>query len=172
MNGYNEALRNDMEGNFREAIAQYEQALAIDSAPLDAYLNLAFLYWQCIDFGFLAYHSLDDIFVDSAAIRYKVILQEAEYRYPDSIEVRFWKLYFDYITLGINDIIMECHNLAHQDNLVPYFFLFAHSGGNQYGEQAKQLIERCKKVPTAKNRYIQSVLESNVFSNSSIRSKS
>jgi hypothetical protein len=147
--------------NTMRAAEAYEALLAQGNAPLDAYLNLAVLYWQCAEPGFLASTNLDLEVVKRAADRYGEVLDEARRRFPENPEVQFWKLYFDQITLGEPPFEEQCKRLVEQStcSLVPYFYLFSASQGQLYQEQAAKLLDICRAMPTLKNRYIISVIE-------------
>ena len=155
------AVQEDMQGNLSNAAECYEQVIQAGGASLEAYLNLAVLYWQCTDYGFNASHKLDYCFIDKAGERYSVILQEAEKQFPDYPEIRFWILYCDYITLGEPPFVEECRMLVNavSKSLVPYFYLYSASRGHEYEEEANFLLEECLKYPTVKNKYIASVVK-------------
>jgi hypothetical protein len=62
----------------------------------------------------------------------------------------------------------DCEALVRNSNdnsLVPYFFLHAFCPGQRYPQEADQLYAECAALPTAKNRYIFSVLEGNRIRN-------
>jgi len=155
------ALHEDMDGDVVEAADCYEQAVQAGDAPLEAYLNLAVLYWQCTDYGFNAGHKLGAEFIGRAGERYPTLLQEADQCFPDRPEVKFWMLYCDFITLGGLPFVEECERLVKNTSepLVPYFYLYSSSNGRGYEREASRLLRECLKQPTVKNKYIASVIE-------------
>jgi len=159
---YCEAVIKDMEQEIEKAAALYEAVLATDTAPLDAYLNLAFLYWQCIDYGFLCFHHLSDDFLQTAY--WEPALDEAEQRFGSLPEIEFLRLYFLRIYGGGEDFVERCLELVHTpgSSLVPFFYLFVMSRGKEYQTEVDCLLEQCKQCPTTKNRYIISSIEGTI----------
>lgn len=155
------AVRRDMDNDLVEAADCYEQIVQAECAPLEAYLNLSVLYWQCTDYGFNTGHNLSVEFIHKAGERYQMLLQEADRCYPYHPEVRFWMLYCDYVTLGEPPFVEDCKKLvaATRELLVPYFYLYSAYNGQKYQEQANRLLDECLKHPTVKNKYIISVIQ-------------
>jgi len=160
MNLFLAALEKDIYEDILGAAEAYEKAIKEDGA-VDVYINLAFLYWQSTEYGFNAFHHLPLDFIKLAGERYPKVLKQAETRFPGSPEIKFWKLYFDYISLGREEFTEECERLVVQQNgsLVPYFYLYSMSGGQRFKDEAMALLKICKSLPTTKNRYIASVIE-------------
>ncbi len=156
-----DAVREDMNGSLVRAADGYEQIIQAECAPLGAYLNLAVLYWQCTDYGFNAGHALGLEFIHKAGERYQALLAEAGRCYPHHSEIRFWTLYCDYVTLGEPPFVEECRALvaAAGKPLVPYFYLYAASEGQEYLREASELLAECLKHPTVKNKYVISVIK-------------
>jgi len=156
-----DALHEDMDGDFVGAAECYEQAIQAGDAPLEAYLNLAVLYWQCTDYGFNAGHKLGAEFIGRAGERYPTLLQEADRRFPNHPEVMFWMLYCDFVTLGEPPFVEECERLVATGSasLVPYFYLYSAYGGREYEQEASRLLRDCLEHPIVKNKYIASVIE-------------
>ncbi len=157
-----DAIYEDIKGDFVKAADCYEQLVQAECAPLEAYLNLAVLYWQCTDYGFNAGHKLDVDFIHKAGERYQTLLQEANQCFPYQPEIRFWMLYCDYITLGEPPFTEDCKRLVDTVSkpLVPYFYLYSSYSGHEYEKEANDLLNECLKYPTVKNRYIISVIQS------------
>lgn len=155
------ATHKDMDKDIVEAADCYEQIVQAKCAPLEAYLNLSVLYWQCTDYGFNAGHNLSIDFIHKAGERYQTLLQEADQCYPYHPEIRFWILYCGYVTLGEPPFVEECKKLvaATSELLVPYFYLYSAYNGQEYQGQVSHLLEECLKHPTVKNKYIISVVE-------------
>lgn len=157
-----DAIQKDVNGDFVGAADCYERVIQQDSSSLVAYLNLSVLYWQCTDFGFNAGHHLDIDFIHKAGERYPTVLHEASEHFPSHSEVKFWRLYCDYITLGEPPFDEECEQLVSDknDSLVPYFYLYSAYQGGKYEQEVDQLLEQSLKCLTVKNEYIISVIRS------------
>jgi len=164
MNTFQHAVDADVAERFITATALYEETIRREGTPLDAYINLAVLYWQCTEYGFNAGHRLPLDFIRLAGNRYSAVLDAAEMKFGYSPEIGFWRLYFDYITLGEPEFDEKCKALVAEPGctLVPYFYLYAewNEEGRIYRKEAHQLLAECKSCLTTKNRYIISVLES------------
>ena len=145
-----------------ETARKYEELLAEGNPTSADYLNLAVLYWQCQEPGFLVSANLDLDFIKYAGIRIPEVLDEAEKRFPTCPEIGFWKSYINFYLLGDAFPVEECKKLLEkpESNLVPYLYLFSSSQGREYQEQATKLLADCKVQPTLKNLYIISVIES------------
>jgi hypothetical protein len=143
-----------------ETARKYEELLAQGGPTSDDYLNLAVLYWQCQEPGFLLSANLD--FIKYAGVRYAEVLEEAEKRFPTCPEIGFWKSYTNFYVLGAPFPVEECQKIMEKpgSNLVPYLYLFSCSQGREYQAQATKLLADCKAQPTLKNHYIISVIES------------
>lgn len=143
-----------------EAADLYEEILRGGRVRLDAYLNLAFLYWQSTEFGFMAALGLDDEFVARSEMRYKEILDECDRVFPGETETIFWRRYFPYASLAEPDFDQEVMEFVHQDgSLVPYFYLYVASNGSRFVAEAEELLQVCRTQRTLKNRYIISMIE-------------
>ncbi len=161
LDDFQHALDLDV-GQALEAAAQaYEQVIAQPTAPLDAYLNLACLYWRCIDFEFTWSLNLEIAFIWRAGERVWQVLDAAEAAYPDCAEIRFWRVYFRLTTLDMPPFIEACRALVEQPNatLVTYFYLYSATQDSHYREQARRLYYEAQTTLTTKNRYIVSALE-------------
>ena len=161
---YCEAVDKDIEQKIEEAAALYVALLATNAAPLEAYINLAVLYWQCIDYGFLSFHHLSDAFLESAY--YEPVLDEAEKRFGFQPEIAFWRLYCERMYGGIGPFVEQCLDLVKAPGctLVPYFYLFVMAKGQEYHAEVRCLLGECKQCPTTKNRYIISMIGSTIKS--------
>jgi hypothetical protein len=157
-----EAIEKDIDGDIVGAAKAYEDVILAGSSPLDCYINLSVLYWQCTDFGFNSNLKLDPVFVKSAGVRYTQILHDANEQFVNQPEIKFWELYFDYISLGGPSFIDECKEIVQNPacSLVPYFYLLKMAGEKEFKPQVLKLIEHCRTSLTTKNKYIISVVES------------
>lgn len=161
-----QAIEFDSQDRPLEAAEAYEQIIAQPNADIESFINLAVLYFVCTDGGYAAYHRLSNEFVNKAWERANEVLDKAEAKFGKYAEIDFWCYFFRFIVLGEGPFIHECRALATKStSIVPYFHLFALSGGEQYREKADQLLELVKGGKTAKNRYIKSVLESKLKKN-------
>jgi hypothetical protein len=138
----------------------YEAIVAQGNAPVEVYINLAVLYWQCTEPGFLVSTNFNLTFFKRAGERYPEVLNEAARKYAQHSEVQFWQLYCDYITLGNPPFEEQCIALTkHPDcPLVPYFYLFSARQGQAYQEEATRLLDCCRASLSLKSCYIISVI--------------
>jgi len=161
LDDFQHALDLDVRQELEAAAHAYERVIAQPNAPLDAYLNLACLYWRCIDFEFTWSLSLEIAFIWRAGERVWQVLDAAEAVYPQFPEIRFWRAYFRLTTLDQPPFVEACGTLVEQPNatLVPYFYLYSATQDSGYREQARMLYCEAQATLTTKNRYIVSVLE-------------
>lgn len=99
MQAFLAALQAETAGNLLQAIASYEEVLPEPQAPLAAFTNLAFLYWQLsYDYGvqtaFLQAHALPDHTIEAYPAQWRRVLQLAQQRFPAEAEPRYWHAYF------------------------------------------------------------------------------
>jgi hypothetical protein len=142
-----------------EAAESYERAISESSGGLEAYLNLAAIYFQCADPGYAAHHRLSREFIDTAARRFYEVVAQAQDRFPADGEAGFWRLYYDFVHLGANDFSEEAAAIVRKTGaLAPVFYLFTRPDGERYREQASQLYRRAAEGGTTRDRYIASVL--------------
>ncbi len=154
------ALAFDAQESPVEAAWAYEISICAADADLDLYLNLAVLYFECMDFGYAAHHHLSENFVSGAWDRAFQVLARAEERYGRHAEIEFWRMYIPYIYGGGEPIDDACKDLARrEESLVPYMYLFTSSGKKKYAEQAQELLNLVKDGITERERYIKSILE-------------
>ena len=157
MSRCDEALVLDIAQKVEQAASVYEEVIHLPDAPLDAYINLACLYWSSTDPGQRFTHN----FFYLAGTRMWVVLDEAESKYSTYPEIKFWRLYFQFTTLGEQPFVEQCLEFVKQPNctLVPYFHIYSQTKEEQYSPKAKLLYQEVLVHRTAKNRYITSVLE-------------
>ncbi len=174
MSDLEKALELDIAEKTVAAADAYESVLMDADAPLDAYLNLANIYWFVLEsLPCTAYH-FDRDFVHRSEKRMNEVLRAAEKKFPDMPEIRFWELFFAYI-FGTDPFHEECLELIQQPNcsLVPFFYLRcfgykpaledqaqAEELALEYQAQVEELYKKIKNELTHKNRYIISVLDS------------
>jgi len=156
-----EALEADRCGDMERAAELYEAVISAGDASLQAYLNLALLYWRATDPGLAAAKHFMDFF-HLAAERFPVLLKEAERRYPSSTAVRFWRLYIPWADLGEPLDPELCRRLLRQDpeELVPAMYLFSDSEGKEAREEAAALLRQARAEGTTGAGYVRTFLES------------
>jgi hypothetical protein len=160
MNFQELALAFDAQVRPLEAAWAYEIAINAPDAEVELFLNLAVLYFECVDVGYAAHHHLSENFVSGAWIRAFEILKAAEARFGNQTELEFWRLYFSFIYSGEEPIDDACRKLAERkDSFIPYLYLFTSSGKKKYLEEASKLLQAVKDGDTERKRYIKSVLE-------------
>jgi hypothetical protein len=142
-----------------DAAQAYEAAIAASDADFDTFMNLAVLYFVCVDGGYATHHGLSQEFINYAWERAYEVLDEAESKFGQQSEITFWRHYFRFVVLGEAPFIETGKYLLQSGtSLVPSFYLFTSPGGDPYRPQALQLLERVKEGKTAKQRYIRSIL--------------
>ncbi|MGF1580908.1 MAG: hypothetical protein ACFCD0_16210 [Gemmataceae bacterium] len=146
-----------------DLVVSYENLILQKLAPLDAFINLASIYWQCIDPGFSVFFGQG--FLQKAESRFSQVLAIAAEKWSEPPEIKFWQLYFEHITLGKPSFEDDCSELVVRDRctLVPYFYLFVSTWGREYRGQATNLLIMCEETPTMKNCYIKSILTSGII---------
>jgi len=155
-----EALAADRQGRIQDAAAAYEGVLLSTPNDLTATVNLVVLYWQATDFGVSATKRLPPAFVASAGRRFRELLEAAQKRFPNQPELLFWARYIAWADLGDPFEPAECRELLchHPEYLEPAFALFSRSDGTEAEAEAMKLLDRCSETPTARCRYVASVI--------------
>lgn len=154
------ALKKELNKEYIKAVKLYEKILEHNSnAPVDTYINLAFLYWEFADqqVEFNDPNNIPDKWSKIGGERYSEIINQALNEYPGSVELHFWKKYFPH-RLFFDDFTQEeCEQIIKEygdnESLVPYFFLYLFDE-EKYKKKRDDLRKECKKLPTAKNLYI------------------
>ena len=103
-----EAMTLDAQDLPLEAARAYEEAIASSDADFDTFINLAVLYFVCVDGGYAAHHGLSQEFVDHAWERAYELLDEAESKFGKQTEIAFWRHYFRFVVLGEAPFIKTC----------------------------------------------------------------
>lgn len=156
-----EALAADRQGRIQDAAIAYESVLLSAPDDLAATMNLAVLYWQATDPGISAAERLPPEFIALAGKRSRELLEAAQRRFPSEPELLFWPRYIAWADLGEPFDLAECRELLrqHPEYLEPAFVLFSRSAGAEAEAEAMKLLERCSEDPTARCRYIVSVIK-------------
>jgi len=158
-----EAVKKEINKEYIEAAECYEDAIKNHSSSVspDTFINLAVLYWELTFdmFGFVIPNGIEDYSM-IAGNRYQKILELGLEKYPNNVELHFWKKYFSNILGDENFSVRDCLDLIEQygeQNYVPYFFLYLFDK-EKYKKQRDELMKEVEKVATAKNFYIGAVL--------------
>ena len=156
-----EALAADRRGDLLLAIDGYEAAVQRGEASLETLMNLAVLYWQIAEPGVSAANALGPDAIEHAFRRSREVVEYAERRFPANAEPRFWRCYFAWADLGEPLDPDMCRTLLREDRttMVPAFHLFALSQGKECEQEAFELLRRFNADPTAKGRYVSSVID-------------
>ncbi|MGB1286299.1 MAG: hypothetical protein ACPG7F_07200 [Aggregatilineales bacterium] len=156
------AIELDIHEKYVEASKVYEDVLNEKNIPEEPYINLACLYWDVTDFGVNAHLSLPPDFISHAGNSMYSVLNEAEVRFGFVAEIAFWRLYFNFTTLGDAAYLKKTLELIEDPECshVPYFHIYSQTKHEKYLPYVEKLIIQARAQPTAKNRYILSVLES------------
>lgn len=144
-----------------EAAWAYELALRDDSSTLEDHLNLAVLYFTCLDFGYAATHRLAMPFVNAAHNRCREVLDLAELRFGTRGEILFWRRYFDVAELGEVEPPETWLKLAQLgDTDLPFVYLAVFVDKAKYGERAARAVDRLRDRNTARARLLRSLMSS------------
>jgi len=162
MNSFKEAMIKEKNKQYVEATLCYEDDIKNNpNASVDSYINLAFIYWGFLACGFD--YADDSPIPDGYSVELnscKKIIELGLKKYPNNVELHFWKKYC-YSILGNENISDKyCLDLMEkygEQNYVPYFFLYV-VDREKYEKQRDGLMKEIEKVPTAKNDYIVSVV--------------
>lgn len=144
-----------------EAAWAYELALRDESFTLEEHLNLAVLYFTCLDFGYAAAHHIAMPFVNAVHDRCREVLDIAESRFGTRGEILFWRRYFDVAELGEvapPEAWLKLAELGDTD--LPFVYLAVFVDKATYGERAAQAVERLRDRNTARARLLRSLMSS------------
>jgi len=142
-----------------EAADAYEALLSTEAATLEDYLNLAALYSESHDFGYMAHHGLSKEFVVRAGRRFSEVLAEAENRFGQHSEMSFWRRYHQYVHGGGEPFVDECRLLARpEESLVPFLYLFVATDRQLYRAEAERLFRAIRGGRSTRERHIRSLL--------------
>jgi hypothetical protein len=159
------AIIKDVQKKYLEAVDYYEKALSdkYSSASVVYYINLSFIYWSFAaqHFEFNIPNDIPDEWSVIGENNYELVINKGIDKYPNSLELHFWKRYYSFALYGEDFTKDDCISLINTfDNttLVPYFFLYLFDKV-KYQKECNRLIEECIKLPTAKNTHIYSFLK-------------
>ncbi len=159
----NKSTELDINKRYKEAASHYEREIyLLQEGRIEEYANLSVLYWSFATelFEFNVPHNIPEQLQELGTRRFETIINDGLERYPESVELRFWRKYFPH-RMYFNDFTeKECLEIINKHNnksLVPYFYLSI-LNSEKYKNEAKLLLEQCNEKPTAKNLFIKSLL--------------
>lgn len=161
---YNEAVKMDISKEYIPAIEMYKLSIEHEKVYMDAYINLAFLYWaSSVKLNWsLKYNIPREIKIGGFEWA-ENLLNKANEIFKNC-EIPFWALYFRRRLIGEDiseeEIVEIIDNRTYEKSLVPYFYLFL-IDFKKYLHQRNLLLQECNKNQTAKNIYIKSIIDSN-----------
>ncbi len=159
-----QAILKEINKKYIEAVACYEDEIIEHNLNVipDSFINLAFLYW-CFAFElfeFVIPNNISEYWSNKGGNSFLKILDLGIEKFPNNLELHFWKKYFLHISYGKAFSEMECLSLikkyGDKENKVPYFFLYQFDQIT-YKKQRYELIQLAEELPTAKNLYIMSL---------------
>ena len=153
------AVSYDIEMDYITAAEYYERSIESEGYP-DAFLNLSVLYFQFTDYGINASLQLPVEFVKKAFDRFDPVITEGISEFPQNTEMRFWKRYFSWRTINSELTEAEVLEILNQGvfNNVPFFLLYLFNP-SKYMPQRDELLIECQNLPTAKNKWILSLID-------------
>ena len=152
----------DINKEYIKAVNAYETLIRNNDTIPDYYINLSYLYWS---FAFELYeftipNNIPKNLVKKGGNEFIKILNLGIEKYPNDIELHFWKRYFLYISYAKDFTEKQCLNLFNlygSKNLIPYFFLYQ-CNNIKYEKQKNELLNTIQGKEIAKNLYIKSLL--------------
>lgn len=163
MSPRDEALTFDSEDRPLDAIEAYERLLAAEDGEteLEDWLNLAVLYFACTDPAYAGVHELEPLMVRRGWTRSRELLNEAEERFGERAEIDFWRGYFRWIVEPDAPFENQCKDMVEAgSSLVPTFYLLSTTGDQRWQEPARELLLSVEGGATTRERYIRSILRS------------
>jgi hypothetical protein len=162
MNQLKNAINKEIAKDYLGAIEIYEEIIKESKPPLDAFINLSFIYWELAsEFSFRDFHKIPNEWGEIGDKKYSEILKKASLIYPNSMELYFWSKYFPhrlfFDTFTENDCLNIIEKFRDDKNIVPFFFLYLFDK-EKYKHQRDELVLLCQKQKTAKNIYILSII--------------
>lgn len=154
-----EALAAEACDDLFRAADLYEQEIQSGNTALDVLLNLAVLYWEASDPGESRVAERRDFFL-LAGRRYDDLLEQAVATYPESVEARFWRAFIRGISLGEPFDLDDARKLLAREPtcLVPAFFVFGQSKGDEAPRAAAELLIQVRDGATYRDRYVRRYL--------------
>ncbi len=157
-------LIKDINKQYLEAVEDYENEINTNEFPdVECYTNLAFLYWAFASeqFEFNIPNNISDEWSIIGGEKFIKILDKGLSKYPNNLELNFWKRYFPYRLFMAAFSEHDCKELLRKygdgESLVPYFYLYLFDE-QEHKSKVDELLEICNNKPTAKNIYIKSFI--------------
>jgi hypothetical protein len=143
-----------------EAARAYKAAIRTGSADLEAYLDLAVLYFACLDAGYATHHRLGQEFLDTCNPFQE--LDRAQARFGPHPEIIFWRHYMRFIYLGEQPDHQLAAQLARSGEiLVPCLLpLMCGPHPESHRAEGERLLDSVRNGASVRERYVRSVLES------------
>lgn len=159
-----EAIRKEIEKKYIEAIDYYELDIKNnEKPPVERFINLSFIYWCCAFeyFEFILPNGISEELSLTAGDRFMDVIDMGIEKYPNNIELQFWKKYFNHISYGEEFSYEECigllENSQDKSGEVLYFFLYMFDK-EKYKIEKDILLRKIKRKLILKNLYIMSLL--------------
>lgn len=159
-----EILKKEIDKKYIEAVNSYEFEIQNSESPsADYYINLAFIYWSLAFeyFEFVLPNKISEDWCMIGGDRFMKIIDMGLDKYPNNIELYFWKRYFTHISYGEDFSYEECLELLEKDKKngdILYFYLYMYYK-EKYEREKNQLLIKIKKKLILKHLYIISLLE-------------
>ena len=164
------ALAHDVAGEYEQAVAAYERAIMQPQAPVAAFANLSFIYWESVTQQSMVFTNYTAIPLVLSSMPWQACFRTLDagfQQYPEDLELSFWARYYlhrgvfeDFNDADCRQLLVDC--VDHNQTLIPYFFLGLFDE-ELYSAEIKQILTTCKEYPTAKNLWVACILGYNPF---------
>ena len=163
MSDFLTALAYDAAGEYEQAVVVYERAILQPQAPVEAFANLSFIYWESGTQLPMANGEAMPLALSKMPWqRCSQVVKAGLQHYPKDLELSFWAKYYPYRGIfedfsadDCRQLLVDCVN--HNQTLMPYFFLSLFDE-ELYRAEIAHILTDCQNRPTAKNRWVASVL--------------
>jgi hypothetical protein len=162
------ALQAEKDDHLLRAITLYEEVLPEPQAPLAAFTNLAFLYWEIgYDFGvqtaFLQTHALPDHVVDAYPAQWRRVLDLAQQRFPEEVELAYWHAFFTeeetYSNQPAAPALLADLPAQWSNCLLPYLYCYQHGLATDQAALT-QLYQTVQGASTHKDKWLAHLIQS------------
>jgi hypothetical protein len=162
MSYYVRALQLDIYQRYPEALIEYEKSIACGEHIIDAYINVAFIYWRsAVEFCWADACYLPNWMRGLGGARYVEILDLAADLFPEVADIYFWRRYLEHRSIytdfeehEVIDIIVN-YKLTSMD---PYFFAYLFDE-EKYKAQRDDILRACAALPICKYLYVKPIIE-------------
>lgn len=168
MHAFFAALQAETADNLLRAITLYEEALSEPQAPLAAFTNLAFLYWEVsYDIGvqttFLQAHALPDHAVYAYPAQWRRVLDLAQQRFPEAVEPHYWHAFFTeeetYSTQPASPFLLADLPAQWSSCLLPNLYRYQHGLATDQ-DALTQLYQSVQGASTHKDKWLAHLIKS------------